>query len=385
MPDVGKRDYYEVLGVPRNADAKAIKSAYRKLALKFHPDKNPGDEQAEGMFKEAAEAYDVLSDADKRARYDRYGHEGMSGQVGFGDVSDIFGAFQDIFGGDLFGAFFGGQRGGQRGVRRAADVSVELAIDFEEMAEGAEKQLKVRRPMPCDACEGSGSADGRPPVTCPTCGGRGAVLSSQGFFSIRRACPRCAGSGSSVESPCRTCTGKGRVRGSRELKIKVPAGVYDGVVLRVPGEGEAAPPGGQAGDLNVYVRVREHPLFGRMPDDPADLIQRVTVPMSVAVLGGQVEIPSLEGSIPLDVDAGTAPGETVRIRGAGLNRFQGGGRGHMYVRLAYDIPKSPSRKLRKAFEALRELEEREPGPARRRADDAMKAHLKAIEKRNRKK
>ncbi|MDJ0975809.1 MAG: molecular chaperone DnaJ [Planctomycetota bacterium] len=384
MPDVGKRDYYEVLGVSRDADAKAIKTAYRRLALKLHPDKNPGDTKAEELFKEAAEAYEVLSDPQKRARYDRYGHEGVGGQVGFGDVSDIFGAFQDIFGGDLFSAFFGGGRSRRR-VPRGADVSVEVAISFEEMAEGVDKDLKVKKPTPCDGCDGSGASDGRPAVACPTCGGHGVVLTSQGFFSIRRTCSRCAGSGAVIENPCRTCGGSGRVRGTREMKIKVPAGVYDGVVLRVPGEGEAAPPGGEPGDLNVHLRIKEHPVFGRMPDNPADLVQRVTIPITTALLGGEVEIPSLEGSMPLEVDPGTTPGETVRIRGAGLPHFQGGGRGHMYVRIAYDIPKNPSRKLRKALEALAEAEEREPGPARRRFDDALKAHLKAIDKRKRKK
>jgi len=381
VPDVGKRDYYEVLGVPRTASDKEIKAAYRRLALKLHPDKNPDDAGAEERFKEASEAYDVLS-GDKREVYDRHGHAGLDGQVGFGNVGDIFGAFEDIFGGDLFSSFFGGARGGR--ARRGADVPVETQLTFDEMAEGVEKTLKIRRRMACDTCDGSGSKGGKPALTCTTCNGNGVVLSSQGFFSVRRACPRCGGEGSVVQDPCSTCDGAGGVMGRRDLTVKIPAGVHDGVILRVQREGEPAPRGGAPGDLNVHVRVDEHPMLLRSPEDPADLYLSVPIPIATALLGGSIEIPSLEGSMEIDIDPGTSPGATLRVRGQGLPRFQSRGRGSVYVRVAYDVPKSPSRKLRKALEGLREVEEGETGPERRRFQDTLKDHLRAQEKKRRK-
>ncbi len=381
MPDVGKRDYYEVLGVARTASDKEIKAAYRRLALKLHPDKNPGDASAEERFKEASEAYDVLSDGNKREIYDRHGHAGLDGQVGFGNVGDIFGAFQDIFGGDLFSSFFGGARSGR--ARRGADVPVEARLTFDEMADGVEKTLKIRRRMSCETCDGSGSREGKPPLTCTTCNGNGIVMSSQGFFSVRRTCPRCRGEGSVVQDPCAKCDGEGAVMGRRDLTVKIPAGVHDGVILRVPREGEPAPRGGVPGDLNVHVRVEEHPIFVRSPEDPSDLYLRVPIPIATALLGGSVEIPSLEGSMEIDVDPGTAPGATLRVRGQGLPRFQSRGRGSVYVRVAYDIPKSPSRKLRKALETLRDVEQNETGPERRRFADQLREHLRALEKKRR--
>ena len=375
MPDTGKRDYYEVLGVHRTAQAQEIKAAYRRLAIKYHPDKNPGDDRAEELFKEASEAYEVLSDEDKRSRYDRYGHQGLDGQVGFQDASDVFGAFSD-----LFGAFFGGS-GRAAGPRRGASLRAELVVPFEEMAEGTRKTLSLRKRVACEDCSGSGSADGKPPMTCAACGGHGVVTTSQGFFSMRRHCPRCGGEGQTVPDPCRSCRGEGLVQGRRDIELTIPPGVFDGVVMRVGGEGEPAPRGGVPGDLNVRVRVEEHPLFVRSPEDPADLYLEVPVPISTALLGGQVEIPSLDGAYTLDVEAGTEPGDTIRVRGGGLARFQGQGRGHLYVRVRYDVPKRPTRKLKRVLEDLTEAEASEPGPARRTFGDALKAHLKHIEKR----
>ncbi len=378
MPDTGKRDYYEVLTVSRSADGKEIKTAYRRLALKYHPDKNPGDAKAEELFKEASEAYDVLSNEEKRARYDRHGHAGLDGNVGFNNVSDIFGAFSD-----LFGSFFGGA-GGRGGPRRGATLRADLAVPFEEMAEGASKTLTIRRHVPCEPCDGSGSADGKPPVTCGTCGGHGQVLTSSGFFSVQRPCPKCGGAGESVANPCSRCGGDGLAVGTRDIELTIPEGIYDGVTMRVPGEGEPAPRGGVPGDLNVRIRVQEHAVFVRSPEDPADIYLQVPLPITTALMGGQLEIPSLEGSVTLDVDAGTEPGDTIRVRGGGLPRFQGRGRGHLYVRVQYDVPKRPSRKMKKILEDLRGVEEGETGPARRKFEDRLKAHLKAIEKRKKK-
>ncbi len=379
MPDTGKRDYYEVLGVSRDADDRQLKTAYRRLALKYHPDKNPGDETAEEQFKEASEAYEVLSNADQRARYDRFGHEGLGDQVGFSNVSDIFGAFSD-----LFGAFFGGQ-GGQQGMRRGASLRAEIVVPFEEVASGVQKTLSLRRRVGCDDCSGYGSSDGKPAVSCGACGGQGYIVSSEGFFSMRRACPRCQGEGEVIQNPCRSCRGDGLVMGRREIELNIPSGVPDGIVLRVPGEGEPAPRGGVPGDLNVRVRVQEHDVFIRSPDDPADIFLQVPVPLSTALLGGEVEIPSLEGSMSLDVAAGTSPGDTLRVRGGGLPHFQGHGNGHLYVRILYDVPKRPSRKLKRAIEDLRAVEDGEPGPARRRFQDTLKDHLRQTEKRKKKK
>lgn len=369
MPNVEKRDYYEVLSVERGADGKVIKAAYRRLALKFHPDKNPGDEAAEEAFKEASEAYDVLSDGEKRNRYDRYGHQGLDGQVGFGNVSDIFGAFSDLFGG-----MFGGAQG-QGGQRRGASLRAEIGVPFYEMASGADKTLSIRRPVTCEGCEGSGSSDGKPPIGCVACAGQGFVVSNEGFFSMRRACPRCGGEGTIVQNACDTCRGQGVTTGRREIELPIPAGVFDGVTLRVPGEGEPAPRGGVPGDLHVRVRVEEHPIFVRSPEDPADLFVQVPVPITTALLGGAIEIPALEGSIQLDVPAATEPGQTLRVRGGGLPRFQRGGKGHLYVHVLYDVPRKPSRKLKRAIEGLRELEQGEPGPSGRRFRDELKQHL----------
>jgi len=379
VPDTGKRDYYEVLGVARDVSAGDLKRSYRRLALKYHPDKNPGDESAEEAFKEASEAYEVLSDDDKRARYDRYGHEGLRGQVGFTDVSDIFGAFSDFF-----GQMFGGQAQG-RGVRGGASLRAQVVVPFDEMAAGAKKVLSLRRRVACESCSSTGSADGKPPVACESCGGQGFVVSSEGFFAMHRACPRCGGAGEVIRNPCRGCRGEGLVMGRREIELTIPAGVYDGITLRIPGEGEPAPHGGVPGDLNVRVRVEEHPVFLRSPDDPSDLFLQVPIPISTAVLGGEVEIPSLDGSTTLEVEAGTAPGDTIRVRGGGLPRFQRSGRGHLYVRVLYDVPKRPSRKLRRAVETLRDVEQGEPGPARRSFEDDLKNHLRRTARREKKK
>ncbi len=371
-----KRDYYEVLGIGREAGAEDIKAAYRKLALKNHPDKNPGDKAAEERFKEAAEAYEVLSEADKRAAYDRHGHAGVGANVGFQDAGDIFGAFSEIFGNDLFGSLFGGAGGGgRRAPPRGRSLRGEIVVTFEEMAQGVTKTIALKRNETCATCKGSGARDGKAPVACATCRGQGRVAVNQGFFSISRTCPRCGGEGVMVEHPCATCGGAGLTPAKREIALRIPAGVPDGVILRVAGEGEPGPRGGPPGDLNCLIHVGEHAFFERSADEPSDLTLDVPVPLSSAVLGAKIEVPGLNGSpVALTIDAGTEPGQVLRIKGAGLPRFQASGHGSLYVRVIYDVPKAPGKALRKAFEALREVEQGEVGPARRRFEDEIKRH-----------
>jgi molecular chaperone DnaJ len=380
-PVAEKRDYYEVLGVARDASAEDVKSAYRRLALKYHPDKNPGDKTAEERFKEAAEAYEVLSDAQKRAAYDRHGHAAVAGGVGFQSAEDVFGAFRDIFGGDFFESFFGGGRRARAGPPGGAHLRVALALSFAEMAEGVEKTIAIKRREVCATCCGTGSKDGKAPVPCRTCGGRGTVVASQGFFSVRRTCPSCGGAGATVESPCSDCKGEGLRPARREVTVRIPAGVEDGSVLRVRGEGDAAPGGGQSGDLHVEIRVERDPLLER---DGPDLHVEIPVSYATASLGGEIDVPTLDGSRVVRVPAGTEPGARIRIRGEGLPRPDApSSRGDLYVHVALDVPASPGRRLREALETLREAEREEAGPARRRFGDALREHRRRLEKRRR--
>jgi molecular chaperone DnaJ len=380
-PVAEKRDYYEVLGVAREASPEDVKSAYRRLALKYHPDKNPGDKAAEERFKEAAEAYEVLSDAQKRASYDRLGHAGVAGGVGFRSAEDVFGAFRDIFGGDLFESFFGGGRRSSSGPVGGAHLRVELPLTFEEMADGVEKTLAIRRREACTTCKGTGSKDAKAPNPCRTCGGRGTVVSSQGFFSIRRTCPKCGGAGATIDSPCPDCAGEGLRPGKREVTVRIPAGVEDGTVLRVRGEGDAAPSGGPRGDLHVEVRVDEHALFRR---DGPDLHVEIPVAYGVAALGGEIDVPTLDGSRVVKVPAGTEPGAQIRIRGEGLARPEApSARGDLYVHVALEVPTNPGRRMRDALDALRAAEKEEAGPARRRFGDALREHRRRFERRSR--
>lgn len=382
-PMADKRDYYEVLGVAKTATPDEIKSAYRKLALKYHPDKNPGDKAAEEKFKEAAAAYEVLSDADKRAAYDRHGFAAVEGGGGFRTNEDIFGAFRDIFGGDLFGSLFGGRGGGGGGGRasRGADVAASVELTFQEMAEGTTKSVVVRRREACATCRGSGSRDGKAPVPCRTCGGRGVVGRRMGFVVLQQDCETCAGAGSSIASPCGDCGGEG-VRAVRAtISVQIPAGVEDGMVVRVRGEGEAAARSGTRGDLDVEVHVASHPIFER---EGADLIVKVPVPVSVAALGGEVEVPSLAGVNSIKVPPGTTHGRRIRVRGEGLPHPQRSGRGDLYVVVLVDFPESPGRRTREALEALRAAERDEVGPARRQFADLVKEHRRVLDARKRK-
>lgn len=346
MSTVTKRDYYEILGVDRSASADTIKSAYRKLALKYHPDRNQGDAAAEDKFKEAAEAYSVLSDADKRSRYDRFGHEGVRGQGGFNPQD--FADFGDIFG-DLFGFsdMFGGGRGSRP--RRGSDLQYELEVDFEDAVFGMSTEIQFPRVESCGSCAGSGAKPGTRPKTCPTCGGRGQVYYQQGFFSVGRTCSACSGAGRIVESPCEECRGGGTIRKQRKLKITIPAGVDNGTRLRLSSEGEAGPMGGPAGDLYVLIRVRDHELFHR---EGKNLHFEVAINVAQAALGGEIQVPTLEGEQTIKIEPGTQSGSRFRLRGKGVPEVNTSRRGDLIVHISVRIPEKLTKEQRKQFEAL---------------------------------
>lgn len=331
------RDYYEVLGIGRDASAPEIKSAYRKVALRYHPDRNPGDGEAEERFKEAAEAYSVLSDSDKRARYDRFGHQGVSGAGGFsGFDPTVFGDFADILGdffglGDLFGARGRGRGRGEPG----ADLRYDVSLSFEEAAFGTEMNLKIPRLEACETCGGSGSADGER-KTCTACGGRGQVRFTQGFFTVARTCPQCRGEGSVITDPCKECKGEGRVEQERSLHVRIPAGVDSGARLRLSGEGEHGRMGGPTGDLYVVIRVEPHERFERQD---ANVISREAIGFSQAVLGAKIEVETIHGDEELEIPAGTKEGDHFRLRGQGIERLGSNGRGDHIVVIEVAIPK----------------------------------------------
>jgi len=348
---MAKRDYYEVLAIARNAGQQEIKSAYRKIAVRDHPDKNPGDKEAEERFKEAAEAYAVLSDADKRARYDRFGHQGVSGAGAGGFDPTIFADFSDILG-DIFG-FGGGRRGGSAGMSRGADLRYDLTLTFEEAAFGAETTLRIPRLETCPRCAGSGSADGAPPAVCSACGGRGQVRFTQGFFTVARTCPQCQGEGRVVANPCPECRGEGRVERERSVTVKIPAGVDTGARLRLSGEGEHGRRGGPPGDLYVVLQVRPHKHFRR---DGTTVLSRMSVSYVQAVLGTTIEVETLHGRTPLDVPAGSPHGRDFRLRGQGIDRLDGSGRGDHVVTMEVEVP-NPRDLSAEEIQLLRRLAE----------------------------
>jgi len=338
-----KRDYYQVLGVERGADAAELKKAYRRLAMDHHPDRNAGDRESEARFKEASEAYQVLSDPEKRALYDRYGHNvpgGAGGPAGFGDMGDVFSAFSDIFG-DMFG---GARGGGARGQGRGADIETRLTITLLEAARGVNKEVRVRRHVACETCHGSGAAPGTRPEVCQQCGGRGQVLHAQGFLRIATTCPVCRGEGKVIRKPCATCDGSGSTVKEDTLQIGVPAGVEDGATLRLTGRGEAGP-GGRAGNLYVYLEVEADPRFER---DGADLHTEVQVSFPQAALGDRLWVPVLaeEGAdsarVEIDLPAGSQPGDTITLKGRGLPRVDGHGSGALIVHVRLVVPTSLS-------------------------------------------
>jgi molecular chaperone DnaJ len=342
----GQTDYYEVLGVPRNASEQEIKSAYRKLALKHHPDRNPGDKQAEEKFKEAAEAYSVLSDPDKRKRYDAYGHAGLGGNVGF-DPS-IFSDFGDILG-DLFGIgdLFGRRRSGPR---RGADLRYNLELGFEEAAFGTETHIQIPRVEPCGTCSGSGSAPGTKPTVCSACSGHGQVTFQQGFFSVARTCGRCRGTGKIITSQCSDCRGQGQVPVERKLQIKIPGGVDTGSQLRIAGEGEAGSQGGPPGDLYVVVRVQDHPFYRR---EGTGLFCEVPISLTQAALGATLEVPTLDGGqAKVTVPESTQTGASFRVRGQGVPSLGGRGRGDLHVTVRVVTPSKLTAEQRRLLEQL---------------------------------
>jgi molecular chaperone DnaJ len=379
---VAKRDYYEVLGVARTATDKEIKSAYRKLALQYHPDRNQGDAQAEERFKEAAEAFAVLGDQEKRPLYDRYGHAGVSGPGGggpafdpsvFADFGDLFGGIGDIFGfGDVFG---GGRRRG--GPRRGSDLRYDLEVPFEQAAFGHETTLQIPREETCETCQGSGAAAGTSVDTCAQCRGTGQLRFQQGFFTVARPCGTCRGTGRVVATPCATCRGAGRVTQERKLTVKIPAGIATGQRLRLMGEGEHGTGGGPPGDLYVVVHVAEHPVFTREDDD---LFAEVPVQFTTLALGGRVEVPTLGGgTATLDIPEGTPAGKSFRLRGKGLANVSGRGVGDLHITVSVIVPKKPSRDLKHALEALRKhLPEETGAPRRSEHDDDEKPFFERV-------
>jgi len=353
---MAKRDYYKVLDVAKNATDADIKKAYRRLAMKYHPDRNPGDKEAEERFKEAKEAYEVLADEQKRAIYDQHGHDGIDaarqgggGAGGFGgaDFGDIFG---EVFG-DIFG---GGRRGGRSQVFRGADLRYELELELPQAVFGYTTEVEIPRLMECETCSGSGAAKGHSPVTCDQCQGSGQMRISQGFFQLQQPCNRCRGTGRIVRNPCDTCLGQGRVRRTRKLAVKVPAGVSTGDRIRLGGEGEAGRNGGPAGDLYIEMNVKPHPIFEREGDD---LSCEVPVSFATAVLGGAVKVPTLEGDVSLKIPAETQSGRVFRLRDKGVKPVRGGDRGDLFCRVVVETPvnlSSEQRELLKQFdESLR--------------------------------
>ncbi len=340
---MAKRDYYEVLDLARNATEAEIKRAYRRLAMKYHPDRNPDQEDADGRFKEAKEAYEVLSDPRKRAAYDQFGHAGLSGGgAGPGGFS-AGDAFSDIFG-DVFGDIFGGGRRGRSRVFRGADLRYELDLDLEQAAFGDTVTVTIPVMSECGTCGGSGAEPGSSPKTCETCGGQGAVRMQQGFFSVQQSCPRCRGTGTVIDDPCGECRGQGRVRETRSLSVKVPAGVDTGDRIRLGGEGEAGRNGGPPGDLYVEINVRPHQIFERQG---ADLACEVPISFATAVLGGSVEVPALAGQVNLKIPEETQSGKVFRLRGKGVKPVRGGSVGDLLVRVVVETPVKLNREQRR--------------------------------------
>jgi molecular chaperone DnaJ len=345
---MSKRDYYEVLGVNRDASEDELKKSYRKLAMKYHPDRNPDSKEAEDKFKEAKEAYEILTDANKRAAYDQFGHAGVDSSAGAGGFNQGFGGFADAFS-DIFGDIFGG--GGRRSnVYRGADLRYNLEITLEEAARGSETKIRIPTMEACSTCEGSGAKPGTQPVTCSMCGGHGQVRMQQGFFSIQQTCPTCHGSGKTIASPCPECHGAGRIKKQKTLSVKIPAGVDEGDRIRLSGEGEAGINGGPSGDLYVVVQLKEHSVFKR---DHDDLHCEMPVSFTTAALGGEIEIPTLDGHAKIKIPEETQSGRVFRLRGKGIKGVRSHEHGDLYCHVVVETPVKLNSRQK---ELLRELE-----------------------------
>jgi molecular chaperone DnaJ len=373
-----KRDYYEVLQVSRSASADEVKRAYRKLAVKFHPDKNPDDPHAEEKFKEIGEAYDVLIDADKRSAYDRFGHaafaQGGGGGFGGRGFHDPFDIFREVFSGSggaggIFESFFGsgGERAEDR--QRGSDLRYDMQIALEEAAFGSEKEIEVRKLDTCEKCHGSGAEPGSRVINCPTCGGRGQVISSRGFFQVSQTCPRCRGAGQIVEKPCRQCQGEGRVEQASRIKLKIPAGIGNGSRLRSSRNGEAGIRGGPPGDLYVVLHIKEHPVFQR---DEDDLYCEVPISFSLAALGGEMPVPTLDGKANVKLPAGTQSGQMFKLRGRGITNIEGRGRGDLLARVVVEVPTQLNAEQRKKLEEFSALCDEKNTPLHRSFFDRAK-------------
>jgi len=345
---MSKRDYYEVLGVERGADKKEIKKKYRSLANKYHPDKNPDNEEALEKFKEIAEAYEILSSEEKRDAYDRFGHEGVSGQGGFGGGGQ--GGFSDIFG-DVFGDIFGGQGGGGSRARRGSDLRYTLELDLEQAVWGCEEKIRIPTLVDCKPCDGTGAKKGTKPKTCQTCNGQGQVRMSQGFFSVQQTCPTCHGQGQVISDPCPHCRGQGRVQEYKTLSVKIPAGVDTGDRIRLSGEGEAGDHGAPSGDLFVQVSVRQHAIFER---DGANLHCDVPISFATAALGGEIDVPTLDGRVRLKVTPECQTGKLFRLRNKGVKPVRGGAVGDLICRVTVETPVKLTERQK---ELLKELED----------------------------
>ena len=366
---MSKRDYYEILGVSKTASADEIKKAYRKKAIEYHPDKNPGNKEAEEKFKEAAEAYEVLSDAQKRQRYDQFGHAGVGGAAsgGYGgggmSMDDIFSHFGDIFGGHFggFGGFGGGSRGGGQRVRRGSDLRVKVKLNLAEIATGVEKKIKVKKYVSCSHCTGSGSANGSQPATCTTCHGSGRVTRVQqtilGQMQTASECPTCGGDGKIIRDKCSHCAGEGIVREDEVISINIPAGVMEGMQLSVSGKGNAARRGGVNGDLLVLIEEEAHPELIR---DENDLIYNLLLTLPIAILGGQVEVPTVDGKVKVTINPGTQPGKVLRLRGKGLPSVNRYGTGDLLVNVGVYIPENLNKDEKAIFEKLSKSENVKP-------------------------
>lgn len=357
---VTKRCYYEILGVEKTITTEELKKSYRVLAMKYHPDRNPGDEEAAVKFKEVSEAYAILSDTEKRNLYDRYGHAGLQGSVGpdFGNAQNIFDMFGDMFG-DIFGKGGGGKRGGPRG---GNDLGLEMAITLFEAATGVKKNVTIGRAEHCPDCQGSGCKKGTNPAKCKQCNGQGVVLMSQGFFRIQQTCRGCGGRGTIVADPCGTCLGKGQVQAKRTLEIQVPPGAFNGLQLALRGEGEAGGPGAPRGDLIVQLRVQDNEFFKREGDH---LICQVPITFSQAALGGEIEVPTLEGPAMHKIKAGMQSHESVRISGKGMPNLRSGRRGDLHVFVTVETPRTLTKRQEEIFRELAEIDHKNVSPERK--------------------